>query len=167
MKLKLIIFTLLFLFCFISVQSQTKPTGTPRKIRVGVLITAENDRLKSLVYSYLDRELRDLKDVEVTSVNSPKDYDYAISAIVTTNYEGRGFILSIVFIESEIHIPPFQKKPDGSLDMYYKSVFVDHQLVTSGNEANLKQECAGLVAELDTKYLQTTRLVLKIMATPK
>lgn len=87
-------------------------TSEPR-FRVGLSITSDDDSLKTLVESYLGRELRSLRDVEpvngyTSTLGLLKDVSkqpihYALKVIVQKT--GQGYVLSVAFLRRYNNIP--------------------------------------------------------------
>ena len=138
------------------------------KVRIEV---EGNETFKNQTYSYLSRELRDLRDVVIVSGN---DYDFYIALIIVSNRnkagETFGFSMSTLIMESKYCISAVNN--GSSIDSSkppipesYDSV-IKYNLQT-GNEDSLRQDITRLVADFDSTALKREREVRKAIERAK
>ena len=161
---RLLIF-LIAVVAFTLVITATSQEQPDPRFRVQVSVSA-NENIKGLITSYINRELRSLRDVEI--VDKDPRWRLAVVALETSTKGGykSGVALSIVVLEK------FDNSSLKSLisETYKKDLVV---LLTSnlysasyhelrvGSEDDLRSICDGIVADFDTKHLEESRRLLR------
>lgn len=117
--------------------------------------------IKSLITSYITRELRSIGDIVV--VDSKPDYKLIIVAIEdhTTSGKKFGFSLAITILEyyrEDIFRFMLKEKYKDS----FRSIMADlcefkNLLVMCDSDKNLRSTCSKIVANLDNEYLEPSR----------
>jgi hypothetical protein len=156
-------FTLLVIALSIFVSSasaQVKAQRPPIKVQLRV---SSKDAIKGEVISYISRELRQFKDVQITD----DDPDWVISALAMEITSGTsniklGIALSVVITSpfSKAAIYNVAKTPTDQqfLELYVEGFeMVDGHWLRTGGIQDLRQVCAEIVADFDGQYLENTR----------
>lgn len=133
--------TLLFSIAFTGEKTHAQ---VPHKFKVHVNVNCDDEDNKSLMQSYIKRELRSLGDVLIVG---PGDALFILTIVtVESTYPdtgaGSGDIATGVMFLS--------KTPDG--DYYYPNL-----LVCSHNTEHLERVCKDLVAKIDTQEFEPIR----------
>ncbi len=138
------------------------------KTRVSVKVSA-NGSIKTEFESYVKRELRGLKDVEL--VEDSADHTLAFVILETQSRGGASIGYAISLVEAHplsqrvFQLMFKQKLSPEDLTWIAKAtesaVFIDeHKLLTCG-PAELKSVCGKLVAEFDTNTLEPGRKMIR------
>lgn len=136
--------------------------GAESEIRFHINVNISADpAIKTLVRSYLNRELRALGDVELVDTNA----DWSIS-IICARIESIGayppsVLLSIVITElypnaAIVSMLPAESKQLGNEITSNLYLARDHW-VRSGSQENLQQICSKIAADFDILYLEKER----------
>lgn len=132
-----------------------------RAIKVGLSVSSSDERLKNEITSYITREFRALKDVEI--VNSSQEIELQVVVVPARTINGT----SLGFGISYIVVRPFNKdrlrnmlseehKSDPLTGMDSLLYLSDHQLELIPND-RLATSCQSLVANFDTEHLDGIR----------
>ena len=140
----------------------SRPVVAESRIRFQINVNISADpAIKTLVTSYLNRELRALGDVELVDMNA----DWSISIICAQVGEVGGrpssILLSVVITErypnaAIVSMLPAESKQLG--DEITSNLYLarDHW-VRSGSQESLQQICSRIAADLDVLYLEKER----------
>lgn len=143
----------------------TSQHSAEHRFRVQVGVTAD-ENIKGLITSYINRELRSLRDVEIVDKDPRWLLEVIAVEISTKGGYKSGVALSIVVLEK------FDNSYLKSLmrETYEKDLVV---LLTSnlyavlnhwlrvGSHDDLRSICDGIVADFDTKHLEESRRSLR------
>ena len=146
----------------ITATSQEQPD--PR-FRVQVSVSAD-ENIKGLITSYINRELRGLRDVEIVYKNPRWLLQVVALEITTKGGYKSGVALSIVVLEqfdnSLLKALMHETNQKDLVDLVASNLYSlpDHWL-RIGSEDNLRSICDGIVADFDTKHLEGARRLLR------
>ena len=147
-------------------------TGHPQeresthRFQVYVHITAEDASLKSLIESYIKRELRSLQDVDVVYTRDEMPYEIAVVAMELKKVSGHksggvAFAVNILYpfdnraIEWYVR---FKQVWDTFVNPLTLGLYRHPDLsVQVGDRANLEGLCQTLVATFDANHLESGR----------
>lgn len=140
-----------------------EPTSPRYSARVCVEISADND-LKTLVTSYVNRELRSLGDVTITDERT--DWTIAIVAIKPKTVHGvtAGVALSTVMKQAYdpavVQLLLAGHKNKDFITEQLKFLYWDpHHVLNVGAEEDLQDICKELVAKFDMDCLEPARKI--------
>lgn len=130
--------------------------------RVAVEITAKDDNVKSLIESYIKRELRSLGDVEVVK----KDPHLRIEMVCIKHKSKDGDHLGYAFATAftRKHSTEEWLKTDISegLKALLTPVYVLENLYLKvGGRESIKSSCQEIVADLDTEHIERLRSLVR------
>jgi hypothetical protein len=137
-------------------------------LRVMVAVTGP-DELKANISSYINRELRDIKDVDV--VDELPDFTISIVGLETSGV--RGYAMSLLveedlpeWIRSVLKHNTCGLIPSKDIDglRLYKGID-DHQLLV-GPFSELRATCTSIVSRFDTNSLEPRRKLLRRQKEP-
>ena len=139
------LFLLVSLMLFLSVTFTGEPTRAQKthNFKVHVSVTCEDEHTKSLIQSYIKRELRSLGDVLIVGNND--QYILNIVAVEPT-YEATGRKIGGIAIGSVF----FRKTLSG--DYSYPDL-----RVCGDDTKDLEGICKSIVANIDTRHLEPVR----------
>ena len=145
----------------ITATSQEQPD--PR-FRVQVSVSAD-ENIKGLITSYINRELRGLRDVEIVYKNPRWLLQVVALEISTKGGYKSGVALSIVVLEkfdNGLLKALMHADQKDLVDLVTSNLYSvpDHGL-RIGSEDNLRSICDGIVADFDTKHLEESRRLLR------
>ena len=128
--------------------------------KVKVTVSA-NENIKSLVSSYLNKELRSINDVELVYENPEWEIAVLTSEVKDVNGYKIGFVISTVIIRSfdnQILSGYFRQKFKG-LGMEFTSGLCDYPVhwLHVGSTGSLQDLCEEIIADFDTTYLDKSR----------
>lgn len=157
--------------------------SSPPKFRVGLTITTDDESLKALVKLYLNRELRSLHDVEpvdgytstsalMRDVSKQNRIHYALN--VMAQKTAQRYVVSVVFLRRYNNLPAqkFVESLGADAMKQYLQTYIDSQqedlyptgeiflsmsLYTVAEESQIRGICEQIVADLDTKILNSRR----------
>ena len=138
---------------------------TDHKFRVQVSVSSKDDSFEGLVKSYINRELRSLRDVEIVYRN-PR-WKLSIVALEDFTKSGRkmGVTLSTVILRRFDNQFLLSTLPENyrRLASLQTSGLYDHydQWVNGGSNDDLRTICNEIVAKFDTRYLEKVRKSLR------
>lgn len=123
--------------------------------------------LKTLIRSYLNRELRALGDVELVDMNTDGGYPSSwVISIICARIESFGgypasVLLSVVITEryanaAIVSMLPAESKQLGNEITSNLYLAMDHW-IRSGSQENLQQICSKIAADFDILYLEKER----------
>jgi hypothetical protein len=145
---------------FSSTSVATVQESQQHKLRVKVTFSAD-ENIEGKVKSYINRELRDLGDVELVDYYPELELD--IVAIEQTKKSDNkvGIVLSMVVISTFdnwylLTVVPASKKENADKATNNLDHFFDHWVMTGSTE-DLRKLCNGIIADLDTEYLENMR----------
>ena len=110
--------------------------------------TKADENLKSLIESYIKRELRSLQDVDIVYTRDGMPYEIVVVAMEMETVSGRK-TGGIAFAVN------FQKQLKSSL------YSLPYLMVQTGNKTELDGMCKKLVAKFDTDYLEQRRQYIR------
>lgn len=163
--MKRLLILLIVVVAFTLVITATSQEQPDPRFRVRVSVSA-NENIKGLITSYINRELRSLRDVEIVDKDPRWLLEVVAVEISTKGGYKSGVALSVVVL----------KKFDNSYlksrmrETYEKDLAV---LLTSdlyavpnhwlrvGSHDDLRSICDGIVADFDTKHLEESRRLLR------
>lgn len=159
--MKRLLILLIAVVAFTLVITATSQEQPDPRFRVQVSVSAD-ENIKGLITSYINRELRGLRDVEIVYKN-PK-WLLQVVALETSTKGGykSGVALSIVVLEkfdngllkSRIHETDQKDLVDSVTSNLYS---VPYHGLRVGSEDDLRSICDGIVADFDTKHLEEAR----------
>ena len=126
-------------------------TGKPsdaqsHKFRIHVSITAEDEHTQSLISSWIKREFRSLGDVSIVNFNEASSILNVVAVEPTLRPTGRK--------AGDIAIgTAFSMRSGTDPHLYY----LPYLHVHTDDTADLEGLCKGIVAVIDTKYLEPIR----------
>lgn len=128
-----------------SIAFTGQSANASRKFKVCVTVSCENQRVETLIRSYMNRELRSLGDVTLVTF---KDARFLITLVALESHykSGRktgGVALACAYIVRSANDPVFYYYPDIS--------------VISNDVKEVDTTCKGIVATFDTEYLDRVR----------
>lgn len=146
----------------ITATSQEQPD--PR-FRVQVSVSA-NENIKGLITSYINRELRGLRDVEIVYKNPRWLLQVVALEISTKGGYKSGVALSIVVLEqfdnSYLKSRMRETYEKNLVDLVTSNLYsVPNHWLRIGSEDDLRSICDGIVADFDTKHLEESRRLLR------
>ena len=161
---RLLIF-LIAVIAFTLGVTATSQHPAEHRFRVQVAVTAD-ENIKGLITSYINRELRSLRDVEI--VDKDPRWLLAVVAMEVSTKGGYkpGVALSIVvlekfdnsFLKSFVHEID---KQDLAVLLTSDLYAVPNHWLRVGSHDDLRSICDGIVADFDTKHLEESRRVLR------
>ena len=160
----LILLSMFSIFCLAGkpIQSQT----VPQKIKVSVNLASENESHKSLMLSYIKRELRSLHDVEIVDYKpSNATWDYCISIVMfQIEYADGRKLDAVAMAKAYLKRIPISRINGLWSDLYKKWAVVDEPNLSVKVTPidKLDVECKTIVAKFDTDYLESTRKLRKL-----
>lgn len=169
MKTKLIL-----AFVFISFFTASNYAQTSDPIKLILNVTAD-DEFKSEVVSYIGREIRSLKDVEIVQSNesdeSNADYHLSIIAIKGKSKNGNviGYSLSAAITEvrslenekRRVEILCSNKEWQGTLASLLSYKVLEYHQLFVGEINELRSLCSDVVTSVDGKVFEVRRKVAR------
>lgn len=159
----LILLSMFSIFCLIGIPIQSQIT--PRKIKVAVKVTTDNESHKSVMLSYIKRGLRSLHDVEIVDYkeqNATWEYCINIVMLQMTYADGqktKSVAMSTAYLERIPHsnfnalwsdfYKEFAAVAESAINLSVKVTPIDE----------LDVECKTIVAHFDTKCLEHARKI--------
>ena len=138
---------------------------TDHEFRVQVSVSSKDDSFEGLVKSYINRELRSLRDVEI--VYSNPQWKLSILAMPLSLKSGykTGLALSIVVLpkfDNQLLTWPIPEDARRFITLMTSGLYhyPGHLLYTGSND-DLRKLCDEIVADFDTDYLEKARKSLK------
>lgn len=164
MRRVLILFALIVTSVFCNIPA----VGVESEIQFEIKVDISADpAIKTLIRSYLNRELRALGDVELVDMNTDGGYPSSwVISIISARIESFGsypasVLLSVVITErypnaAIVSMLPAESKQLG--DEITSNLYLarDHW-VRSGLQENLQQICSKIAADFDILYLEKER----------
>jgi len=159
-RVAFIMYVLIVVNAFLCCWCPTAIAGSEIQFQIKVNVSGDPS-IKTLVSSYLNRELRALGDVEL--VNNNADWSMSIICAQTESIGGypSSVLLSVVITElypnaAIVSMLPTESKQPG--DEITSNLYLarDHW-VRSGSQGNLQEICSKIVADFDTLYLEKER----------
>lgn len=146
----------------ITATSQEQPD--PR-FRVQVSVSAD-ENIKGLITSYINRELRGLRDVEIVYKNPRWLLQVVALEISTKGGYKSGVALSIVVLEQfdNSYLKSLMRETyeKNLVDLVTSNLYsVPNHWLRIGSEDDLRSICDGIVADFDTKHLEEARRLLR------
>ena len=139
------------------------------RFKVQVSVTCEDKNMKTLVESFIKRELRDLQDVDIVSLKPDRQLTILLTeptfkgtatkmghVIAAVNY------LRLFYLEDMI--PDFPKYPLKTIPSSCE--YPPELSIYTGNRNNLRDLCQIIVANFDTQILEKQRLSMSYMKSP-
>jgi hypothetical protein len=134
------------------------------KIRVSVKVAA-NGSVKAEFESYVKRELRGLKDVEIVETSPDFSLSFVVVQALTKEGTDTGYAISELVtspVTSEAYQSMFKGKlSEEELAWLRKTtdsaVYIERQKIQTCDSGGLKSTCEKLVAEFDTDELESSR----------
>ena len=142
----LCLFSILGMFLSFTFTGQPSFAQKSSKFKVHVGVSSEDEHTKSLIQSWIKRDLRSLGDVVIVGFDDSQ-WVLAIVAVETT-YQATGRKSGGIAIGSM-----FLRKAGISNGLYY----YPDLLVSTDDTKDLEQLCKGIVADLDTRRLEPIR----------
>ena len=164
----LLLLSVICIVCFTGRPIQSQQTND-RKFWVGVHITCdENEHVRNLMESYIKRELRGLKDVDVTDMLLPlaTPYGIIVRSLEIKNKAGQGlgiYAIGYVFTRQYNNDPildllhPDPEKVAKAMGMLMHAYQMPHLNVAYAKLAAIDEICQLIVADFDTQLLEKYR----------
>lgn len=120
--------------------------------RIKVAVTAD-DKLSPAISSYINRELRSLKDVEIVDVNP--EWELSVIAMEVTNVGGDKVGVAIStkisrYVDNRLILKPGLSFPSNL------TLFSDH-LLNVGATRQIEELCKQIIVNFDTTHLEVQR----------
>lgn len=163
--MKRLLILLIAVVAFTLVITATSQEQPDPRFRVQVSVSAD-ENIKGLITSYINRELRGLRDVEIVYKNPRWLLQVVALEITTKGGYKSGVALSIVVLEqfdnSLLKALMHETNQKDLVDLVTSNLYSvpDHWL-RIGSEDNLRSICDGIVADFDTKHLEEARRLLR------
>ena len=136
------------------------------KFRVQVFVSSgKDDSFKGLVTSYINRELRSLRDVEI--VYRDPEWKLSIAALEISTKSGykTGAALSTVVLrrfDNQSLVSLLPENSRGFVRLGTSNLYDDFDhWVNIDSDDNLREICNKIVAKFDTRYLEKKRESLR------
>ena len=151
---------------FFGITGHPQERESTHRFQVYVHITVEDESLKSLMESYIKRELRSLQDVDVVYTRDEMPYEIAIVAMELKKASGHksggvAFAVNILYPFDNRAIEPYvisKEVWDTFVNLPTSGLYHHPYLsVHVGDRANLKGLCQTLVAMFDADHLEPSR----------
>lgn len=164
-KRSLALLTIVITFTF-GITGHPQERESTHRFQVYVHITAEDESLKSLMESYIKRELRSLQDVDVVYTRDEMPYEIAIVAMELKKASGHksggvAFAVNILYPFDNRAIERYVRSKevwDTFVNLPTSGLYHHPDLsVHVGARANLKGLCQTLVAMFDADHLEPSR----------
>ena len=130
-------------------------SDTQHRFKVAVSVTIKDETTKSIILSYIKRELRSLGDVDVVSIG--EEWNYQIVAVLVehriTGTDRKSGSLSIAWTVHQSFYVEHLSHGD--------VVWYPRLLCEVGPTENLDQYCKEIVAYLDTDYIEVLRATIR------
>jgi hypothetical protein len=146
--------SMLGIFLTLTFIGQLSDAQVTREIKVYVSVECDNENTETLIKSWTKRELRNLLDVNLVGV-----VDAEVMLILftkepkhETGEETGGIVISYTFLERDPTSPAVSPR-------FY---FPDIGLATGDKSEHLENLCKNIVAEFDTKRLESVRIVREV-----
>jgi hypothetical protein len=134
--------------------------------RCRVTVDASRIDVKNDIFSYINRNLRSLRDIDIVSVNS--EYDVSIVALQTSTTTGytTGYAISTVVLqpinaESLEKVLEASKTDENAIgflkDFYGAKVAFLQQYLQVGSTSDLPEMCQRIVTKIDGDVFQPSR----------
>ena len=172
MVIMVITFALVFTRQDISLQVPSKNEALellkPSKFKVQVSIICEDKNTKTLVESYVKRELRDLRDVDIVSLKPDRQLTIMLAeptfettgvkmghVIAAVNY------LTLVYWENIFDTTKYTNTQKHFLKTTSAAYchYPPDLLLYTDNRNNLRDLCQKIIVDFDTRILEKQRLV--------
>jgi len=142
--------------------SDTKKAVIPDFSASVRLVVLGDSTIKNLVQSYLGRELRSLKDVQL--VESKEHYLVQVISGVLKNNAGdkTGVVFSGLVLRNMsavIRARLFVCNLDSTLNPSYDLFMLVRHWIRVGDESDIQAICAKIVADFDTEELEPSRVI--------
>lgn len=127
----------------------------PRKIKVYVRVTCDDENTETLIKSWAKRELRNLQDVNLVGIVDAEMMLLLYAREPTYEKTGRktgGIVISYTFL---------QRVPT-STDTNPHFYFPDIGLATGDKKEDLEHFCKNIVADFDTTVLEPFRIINEV-----
>lgn len=125
-------------------------------VAVRVSINSHDDRIVTVVESYIQTELRSLPDVKI--VDDRADWELNVLALEVSAGDGQapiGVVLSVAVLEL---FPNYVFRGEAAEMTRALSWFQGH-LLRTGTRQDLRELCAEIVSTFDNTHLQAARTV--------
>lgn len=159
--------TVFFIAVSLLLNSVANPQETqPFSARVMVDITAPQN-IKGTVTSYINRELRDIGDIEIVDDNEEWLLEIIVLEFNTISGSKIGYTFSTVILQkfNNLYLERLiQEMWEEHVKMLTSNLYYcpRHSLQTSSTE-DVRTTCNGIVAEFDTECLEAKRKLYRVM----
>ena len=155
---------LLVLFgCGILFKADSQAQWTLPKFHVCVKVTSDDENTKTLIESYINRELRSLGDVKVVTSMDTSHFLKVVAAERDSHWHKTGSVAIAVCFYRYSNIPEFYIKPDLLemwQDLYISSMYTEPRVLSLlYPKKDLRRACEYITAIMDQEKFEPMRKI--------
>ena len=130
--------------------------------RVAVEITTKDESIKSLIESYIKRELRSLGDVEVVKKDPHLKIEMVCIKHKSKDGNHLGYAFATAFTRKHSTVDWLRTDISEDLKVFLTPVYVLENLYLKvGGRESIKSSCQEIVADLDTEHIEQLRSLVR------